>query len=61
MDGWFKGGLSGTPTIELGVGRSRRLVVAAEVVRDSGGENGASREVEEAKASSVAVAPWGSS
>ena len=34
------GGLSGTSTTELGVGLSRRLVVAAEVVRE-GGEGGA--------------------
>ena len=36
----FKGGLSGTSTTVLGDGRSRRLLVAAEVVCE-GGENGA--------------------
>ena len=38
--GGVRGRLSGTSTTELGDGRSRRLVVAAEVVRE-GGENGA--------------------
>ena len=38
--GGVRGRLSGTSTTELGDGRSRRLVVAAEVVRE-GGEDGA--------------------